>query len=222
MMTLSQTAIPAQLQALICTDIVVFTIRDGALRLLLRRRGQTPLRWDLPGGYVEVDEDLDGCAQRALAAQTGLHGVYLEQLYTFGHPGRQQRGRVVTVAYYALVAPDRLADATRDSTAWFALTELPSLNRDQIEITDLARQRLVAKLDYSTIAFEFMPENFTLSELQQVYEIILGAELDKRNFRKRILGLGCIEATGEQRREGSHRPARLYRYRSPGELQYIK
>jgi 8-oxo-dGTP diphosphatase len=214
--------LPKQLQALICADVVVFTISDGTLQLLLRQRSAAPAQWALPGGYVEVDEDLATCAERTLAAQTGLTDVFLEQLYTFGRPESYRGERIVTVAYYALVPVDRLPGTTRDGTAWFPLADVPSLRSDQTAIADLAHQRLVSKLDYSTIAFEFMPERFTLSELQRVYEIILGIPLDKRNFRKRILGFECIEATDEQRRIGSHRPARLYRYRSPGELQYIK
>jgi len=222
MSTLTKTVLEHEQRALICTDMVVFTINAGTLQLLLRVGPKTGPKWSLPGGYVEIERDLDQCAARTLTSQTGLREVYLEQLYTFGRSSRSPHGQVVTVAYYALVPLDRLPKTEHTATAWFPWKDLPALSAEQLEIAKLAHQRLVAKLDYSTIAFEFMPENFTLSELQNVYEIIQGMPLDKRNFRKRILGLKYIEATDKQRRDGSHRPARLYRYRSSGEVQYIK
>lgn len=211
----------------VTTDIVIFTIRDGRLKLLLIRRGAEPFkgRWALPGGFVEISEDLETAARRELAEETGVSGVWLEQLYTFGRPDRDPRERVITVAYYALVPSDRLAiRAATDAEAvgWFALGELPPLAFDHAEIVAMARERLRAKLDYSTIAFQFMPARFTLSELQQVYETVLGEEIDKRNFRKWVLALEQIEETGEQRREGAHRPAMLYRVKEPGEVKIIK
>lgn len=211
----------------VTTDIVIFTIRDGQLKLLLIRRGGEPFKgkWALPGGFVEIDEDLEEGARRELEEETGVSGVWLEQLYTFGRPGRDPRERVITVAYYALVPSDRLAiRAATDAEAvgWFALDELPPLAFDHAEIVAMARERLVAKLDYSTVAFQFMPAAFTLSELQRVYEIVLGEEIDKRNFRKWVLALKQIEETGEQRREGAHRPAMLYRVKEPGEVRIIK
>jgi len=222
MNTLTEPVLHREQRALVCTDMVVFTINAGTLQLLLRRGASTGPNWSLPGGYVEIEEDLDQCAARTLSSQTSLREVYLEQLYTFGRASRSHHGQVVTVAYYALVPLDRLPKVEHTGTAWFPWTELPALSQEQLEIARLGHQRLVAKLDYSTIAFEFMPEHFTLSELQKVYEIIQGVPLDKRKFRKRILGLKYLEATDKQRRDGSHRPARLYRYRSCGEVQYIK
>lgn len=211
----------------VTTDIVIFTIRDDRLKLLLIRRGAEPFKgkWALPGGFVGIDESLEDGARRELEEETGVSGVYLEQLYTFGQPDRDPRERVITVAYYALIPSDKLAiRAATDAEAvgWFAMDELPELAFDHAEIVAMAQERLRAKLDYSTIAFQFMPARFALSELQRVYEIILGEEIDKRNFRKWVLALEQIEETGEQRREGAHRPAMLYRVKEPGEVKIIK
>jgi len=209
------------------TNVVVFTLRDERLKALLIRRGEEPFKgmWALPGGFVEPGEDLEESARRHLDIGTGVTGLYLEQLYTFGGPERDPRGRVVSVAYYALVPsePLRLRAATgSEGVGWFALDEMPELGFDHAEMVEDARQRLSAKLAYSTIAFQFMPEKFTLPELQNVYEIILNEPLDKRNFRKRVLALEQLAATGEVRRNGSHRPARLYRVTNPSEVQIIK
>ncbi len=211
----------------VTTDVVVFTIRDWKLQLLLIRRANPPFKgeWALPGGFVDIDEDLEACATRELYEETGIDGVFLEQLYTFGKPHRDPRERVVSVGYYALVPSDRLqirAASDASDAAWFAFDELPALAFDHAEIIEIAHRRLVAKLDYSTIAFEFMPTSFTLSELQRVYEVLLNESLDKRNFRKRIVGLDLIEETGRLRRHGSHRPAREYRLKNRGRVNYTK
>jgi 8-oxo-dGTP diphosphatase len=209
------------------TNIVVFTLRDEQLKLLLVRRRNAPYQgyWSLPGGVVGEDEDIEANATRKLEEGTGVSGVYLEQLYTFGAPARDPRERVISVAYYALVASKRLrlrTDEHSEGVAWFALDELPELAFDHAQMADTAHQRLAAKLDYSTIAFQFMPERFTLSDLQKVFQIILNCELDKRNFRKRMLAMDQIQKTSEVRRNGSHRPARLYRVNNPHEVQIIK
>ena len=212
----------------VTTDVVVFTIRQRRLQLLLIRRGNSPFQgmWALPGGFLDIDEDLKACAQRELAEETGIDGVYLEQLYTFGKPGRDPRERVISVAYYALlpqhVLTEPRAASDADEVAWFPLGELPELAFDHGEIIARAHRRLADKLDYSTIAFQFMADRFTLSELQGVYEAVLEETLDKRNFRKRILALGQIEETGSLRRNGKHRPAREYRIKHPERVEYIK
>ena len=211
----------------VTTDIVIFSIREQTLQLLLVKRAREPFAgsWALPGGFVGIDEDLEVCALRELEEETGVTGVYLEQLHTWGRPGRDPRGRVISVAYYALIPSDRLTVRPASdvkAVAWFTLTDLPPMAFDHSDIVSMAHQRLVAKLDYSTIAFQFMPEAFTLSELQTVYEIILGERLDKRNFRKRVLSLNRIEKTGQLRRNGSHRPACLYRLKFPGKVEIIK
>ena len=161
----------------VTADVVIFTIRDRKLKILLIRRAGDPYRgaWALPGGFVEPDEGLDQAAARELEEETGVTGVYLEQLYTFGEPKRDPRERVITVAYYALIPSERLrlkAADDAEAVGWFAMDDLPALAFDHADIVAMAHQRLVAKLDYSTIAFAFMPERFTLTELQEVYEII--------------------------------------------------
>ncbi len=212
----------------VTADVVVFTIRDGRLSILLIRRANPPYQgdWALPGGFLDIDEDLDACAARELAEETGISGVYLEQLYTFGATHRDPRERVISVTYYALVPQDALATPRAASDAaevgWHAFDDLTSLAFDHTEIAEMAHRRLVAKLDYSTIAFQFMPEAFTLSELQCVYEALRNQPLDKRNFRKRILSLDLIEETGRKRRNGKHRPAREYRVRHPKRVEIIK
>lgn len=211
----------------VTVDVVIFTIRDQQLKLLLVKRAGKPYRgkWALPGGFVRLEESLDAGASRELEEETGVSGVFLEQLYTFGKPRRDPRERVITVAYYALIPSDKLqirAATDAEAVGWFGMNELPELAFDHAEIVAMAHQRLVAKLDYSTIAFQFMPELFTLSELQEVYEIILRQEMDKRNFRKWVLALEQIEETDEERRGGIHRPAKLYRVKHPGKVEIIK
>ena len=211
----------------VSTDVVIFTIQDEQLKVLLIRRLSEPFKdgWALPGGFVEIDEDLEQAALRELQEETGITGVYLEQLYTFGQPDRDPRERVITISYYSLVPIDRLtvgAASDARELGWFDIAELPELAFDHQQIISKAEQRLTAKLDYSTIALQFMPSKFTFSELQKVYEIIHGGPLDKRNFRKRVLAYDCMKDTGEVRRNGNHRPARLYTLKSPGQVEFVK
>jgi 8-oxo-dGTP diphosphatase len=172
--------------------------------------------WALPGGFVNMDESLEEAAQRELEEETGLKQAYLEQLYTYGEPGRDPRGRVVSVAYFALLPSDAPIRAEGGSDAsqasWCAVECLPPLAFDHAEIIAYALRRLRYKLEYTAAGFELLPEAFTLSEIQRTYEMILGEKLDKRNFRRRILEAGIIEPT-PQMRSGEGRPARLYRYR---------
>ncbi|MCB9134802.1 MAG: NUDIX hydrolase [Anaerolineales bacterium] len=202
----------------VTTDIVIFTVREHHLHVLLIQRRDPPFAhmWALPGGFVNMDETLEDGAQRELEEETGLQGGYLEQLYTYGNPNRDPRGRVITVAYFALIAPDASfhaeggSDAAR--AAWHSVHHLPPLAFDHAEIIAYAIRRVRYKLEYSAVGFELLPEEFTLTELQTTYEIILGETLDKRNFRRRILEAGIIETTPHLR-TGEGRPARLYRYR---------
>ena len=211
----------------VTADIVVFTIRDDQLKLLLIRRAFAPHngKWALPGGFVDIDEGLDEAASRELKEETGVSDVYLEQLYTFGKPKRDPRERVITVAYYALIPSDKMqlqAATDAEAVGWFGMDELPKLAFDHADIVTMAHQRLVAKLDYSTLAFQFLPESFTLHELQNIYEIICQEELDKRNFRKWVLGLGQIEETGGKQTGGAHRPAKLFKMRFPDKVEIFK
>jgi len=208
----------------VTTAVVIFTIIKDRLKVLLVRRSRPPFtgEWALPGGFVDLEEDLEASANRALERETGAQGVYLEQLYTFGRPNRDPRERVIAVAYYALVPSERVPLRVDDAAVnWFPVDDRPPVAFDHEEIIASAIRRLGAKLEYSTIAFQFMPEEFTLSELQRVYEIIQREPMDKRNFRKRILARDHIEASGE-RRSGSHRPATLYRVKRPGHVEFIR
>jgi 8-oxo-dGTP diphosphatase len=200
----------------VTVDVVIFTIRGGALHVLLVRRAAPPYagRYAIPGGFVHEDESLEAAARRELAEETGVGDVYLEQLYSFGDPGRDPRGRVVTVAYFALIAADhaRLQAGTDAAEArWFPLADLPPLGFDHARILDYALERLRNKLEYTTVGFQLLPAKFSLGELQAVYEAILGRRLDKRNFRRKIELLGIVTPLREQRRTG-RKPARLYRF----------
>lgn len=213
---------------LVATDMVIFTLRYRRLELLAQRCGGAhPDQWALPGGVVGVAEDLEASARRQLREETGICGGYLEQLYTFGMARRNTRDHVISVAYFALISPDKLRRESESGNepagaAWFPVDRLPPLAAHQTEIVATARERLAAKLHYSTIALQFMPREFTLSELQGVYETVLQTTLDKRNFRKSIVATGRIEPTGKERRDGPHRPARLYQAKRPGQVEIIR
>jgi 8-oxo-dGTP diphosphatase len=171
--------------------------------------------WAIPGGFVGIEESLETAALRELEEETGVRDVYLEQLYTFGDPDRDPRGRVITVAYFAVLpitSIDPTAGGDAAETRWWSIYDLPSLAFDHAGILSYALQRLRYKLEYTAVGFELLPESFTLSELQAAYEVVLGEELDKRNFRRKILSAEVIEETGEYR-TGEGRPARLYHFR---------
>jgi len=201
----------------VAVDIVVFTVQQQTLKALLIERGIAPFRgtYALPGGFVLPAETLEEAAFRELREETGTADVYLEQLYTFGDPGRDPRGRVVTVAYYALVPTDRsplLAGTDAASAGWFAISELPPLAFDHASIVQHAIERLRNKLEYSNVGFQLLPAKFTLSALQSLHEAILGKPLDKRNFRRKILSLGLLKPLKEKLITG-HRPAELFSFR---------
>jgi 8-oxo-dGTP diphosphatase len=201
----------------VTVDLVIFTLLQKALHVLLVKRRQAPFAgmWALPGGFVHMEESLEDAARRELHEESGVEDVYLEQLYTFGEPQRDPRTRVITVAYFALVRAEqqRLRAAT-DAAAvnWFPAYAPPALAFDHGQILDYAITRLRYKLEYTALAFELLPEEFTLTELQETYEHILNEQLDKRNFRRKVLQADILEATSRQR-VGEHRPARLYRFR---------
>ena len=200
----------------VMVDLVIFTIREHQLHVLLIERGLPPFqgRWALPGGFIREGEGLEQAARRELEEETGVRHVYLEQLYTFGDPGRDPRGRVVTVAYYALIAADDTPlVAARDARAarWWPVAGHPKLAFDHDRILAYALERLRNKLEYTTVGFQLLARRFTLTELQRVYEAILGRPLDKRNFRRKLALLGILKPVKEQRRERG-RPAQLYEF----------
>ena len=204
--------------AVIATDIVIFTIKDEELNVLLVKVKKDLLRglWAVPGGLVKPNESVDASAKRNLFEKTKMKDVYLEQLYTFGGIGRDPHGRVVSVAYFALIPagdPRLKTSKFHEDVDWFAVNHLPGLAYDHDEVIRFAVDRLRGKLAYTNIAYSLLPEEFTLSELQRIYEIILYEKLDKRNFRKKILSLKLLIKTDKKTSGKAHRPASLYRFR---------
>ncbi len=198
-------------------DCVVFGLDDEDLKVLLIQRDLAPFkgRWALPGGFVQEDEGLADAARRELREETGLTQVFLEQLFTFGDPGRDPRERVVTVAYYALVnLLDHTVQGATDArdAAWFSASEAQGLAFDHDRIVETALARLKGKVRYQPIGFELLPEKFTLSQLQHLYDTILETSLDKRNFRRKVLATGLLVALDEVEKDVAHRAARLYRF----------
>ncbi|MCH2045361.1 MAG: NUDIX hydrolase [Saprospiraceae bacterium] len=208
-------------------DCVIFGLDDShELRVLLIERAHDPYAdcWALPGGFVDMHEDLYSAAARELEEETGIRNVFIEQLYTFGAPKRDPRGRVVSVAYYALVnLKDHPVTAASDAkrAEWFKTKELPKLAFDHQLIMDTAIERLTTKIRYQPIGFELLPEKFTLSQLRELYETILGKALNKRNFRSKIMSMDILEQV-EQQKDVPHRPAYLYRFNKKKYAQLTK
>ena len=217
----------------VTVDLVLMSVSSGRLAVLLQQRDRDPDRgkWALPGGFVGIDESLDDAAARILAAKARMERAWLEQLYTFGQPGRDPRDRVITVAYFALLPEHRFA-AALDAAPDLALAEIHvpwtgetggpvearagtgrplDLAFDHGEILGLAVKRLRGKLDYSAIGFALLPPRFPLRDLQQVHEAILGVRLNKPAFRRRMLDKGWLRATGRRESGTGFRPAELYR-----------
>lgn len=203
----------------VTVDVVIFTLQERELHVLLLKRRYPPYQglWALPGGFVKLHEPLDQAARRELEEETGLRNVYLEQLYTFGAPERDPRMRVISVAYFALVRADQHHIAVSHESSeihWVSTGRLPqTLAFDHHEILRFALDRLRSKLEYTTLAFQLLPEVFTLPELKQTYEQVLDEELDRGNFYRKIKEAGILEPVGRQRESGG-RPAALYRFRS--------
>ena len=214
-------------RAALAVDCVVFGLDDEDLKVMLIERGQAPFkgRWALPGGFVRLDETLDEAARRELEEETGLKRLFLEQLYPFGGIKRDPRERVVSVAYYALCnLRDHKVQGATDAAnaAWFGLHDLPSLAFGHDDILATAVERIRGKVRYVPIGFELLPRKFTLTQLQKMYEKILDRELDKRNFRKKVLGMGILEETDEVQQDVAHRAARLYRFDEQAYKRLVK
>ena len=202
----------------ITVDCVVFGLDElESLKVILIQRKLPPFQgqWALPGGFVHLDETLEEAAWRELREETGIQDVFLEQLYTFSALNRDPRERIITVAYYALVnLGEYHLKATTDAAdaAWFALDNLPKLAFDHLQIFQTALNRLRGKIRYEPIGFELLPKKFTLSQIQKLYETVLGKRLDKRNFRKKILKMNLLLQLDEMQTDVAHRAARLYQF----------
>lgn len=204
-------------RAALTVDCVVFGLGEEDLKVLLIQRDLEPFEgsWALPGGFVRLEETLEEAARRELSEETGIENVYLEQLYTIGDVDRDPRERVVTVTYYALVnLSDHRVHAATDArnAAWFAIDDVPALAFDHPKILKLAHERLRSKVRYQPIGFELLPAKFTLRQIQHLYEVILDRQLDKRNFRKKILSMGILVELDEVETDVAHRAARLYKF----------
>ena len=199
-------------------DCVIFGLDDhNTLKVMLIQRNLAPFQgeWALPGGFVRMNESLDAAARRELAEETGIKDVFLEQLFTFGTPDRDPRDRVVSVAYYALVnLIEHPVQAATDAShaEWFGISEIPALAFDHNAILTMAIARLKGKVRYAPIGFELLPQKFTLTELQKLYETILGVTLDKRNFRKKIIKMDLLLELDEKQTGVAHRAAKLYKF----------
>lgn len=201
-------------------DVAVFTVEGSLdrmrLQVLLIERDLEPFQgaWALPGGFVHENEDLPAAASRELLEETGVGGVFLEQVMAVGTPGRDPRGHTVTVVHVALIRSERHAlTASGDSrrARWFDVESLPKLAFDHAKLLDLALGHLRRRLSRSPILFELLPPAFALSEMQSLCEAILGRALDRRNFRRKVLDAGFLAPVKNARREGQHRPAQLYK-----------
>lgn len=203
--------------AVIAVDVVVFALDGDTLKILLQKTNKKELKgaFAVPGALVGQDESLEEAAERVLAEKVGLEGVFFDQLATFGDPERDPFGRVVSVAYIALLDTKKYelhAEVEMDDVQWVSVKRLPTLAYDHKEIAKVALTRLRGKLEYTNIVQGVLPREFTLTELQHAYEVILDHELDKRNFRKKILALKLVKETGKKRSGGASRPAALYTF----------
>ena len=201
----------------VAVDIVLFGYVEGDLKLLLIRRKYAPFenQWAFPGGFVLEDESIDDAVARELEEETGVTNAFTEQLYTFGAPKRDPRERIISVTYYGLIRPELVtlrADTDTTDARWFSCKALPALAFDHQAIYDVALTRLQGKLSYQPIGFELLPERFILSDLRELYETLLGKELDKSNFRRKIMSLDILDELDEKREMKMSRPATLYSF----------
>lgn len=198
-------------------DAVVFGYEEGIISVLLIKRKYEPFKdnWAIPGGFVLNDESLEKAVERELQEETGIKINYLEQLYSFGEPARDPRGRVVSIAYFALVRPNAfkiLASTDASEVKWFNIKELPKLSFDHESILNMAIKRLQAKITYEPIGFELLDRKFPFSDLEKLYITLLDRDIDRRNFRKKIVGFNVLDELNEKVSRGSGRPANLFKF----------
>ncbi len=208
--------------AILASDVVLWTINEGKLLVRLIPVNVPPHFIDkagAPGGLIKPSETAEQAARRLIESKgkVGSGKIYLEQLYTFSEIKRDPRGRVVAVAYTGIVPWDSLSTTEQENTKevwWAEIGKLPSLAYDHKEIISTSLERLQSRIAYTTLIAQFMPKEFTLTELEKAYELILGKDIDKRNFRKKILALGLLKELPKERRGQKHRPAKLYSFKS--------
>jgi 8-oxo-dGTP diphosphatase len=198
----------------VTVDIVIFTIDDDELKVLLVKRNLEPFKgkWALPGGFVRINESLEDATKRELKEETGVKDVYLEQLYSFGEPKRDPRGRVITIAYMALINSENIklkASTDVSDAKWFSLFNMPQLAFDHKKILDYSIQRLKWKFEYTSVAFSLLPKKFTLGQIQKIYGIVFNKKFDKRNFNKKIISLDILKEE-EINKNVFYRPPMLY------------
>jgi 8-oxo-dGTP diphosphatase len=216
----------SQQKIIVAVDTVIFTVHDDELCVLLIQMKKTPYTglWAFPGGRVENTETTEQTAIRILKEQTGVSNVYLEQLKTFDSIERDQLERVISVASFALISSSDIHLTTTDKYAdvkWWPIKKLPELAYDHKYIAKEAIVRLKSRLQYTNIAWSLLTDEFTLTDLQRIYEIILDTTIDKRNFRKRILALDLISSVGKKRGGEANRPAELYKFKHK-KLEYVE
>ncbi|GAA4907369.1 NUDIX hydrolase [Mucilaginibacter defluvii] len=200
-------------------DCVIFGFEAGELKILLIERNEEPFKdwYALPGNFVGQNESIDDGAKRILYELTGLRNMPIKQLHTFGEVNRHPQGRVITVAYFALIRISGQKDLTpitqyARKAFWIPVNEMPKLAFDHTEIFRSAFSKIRKRLNYQPIAFDLLPEKFTLTQLQSLYEIILNKKLDKRNFRKKMLSYGFLKELSEKQKGVSYRAAKLYKF----------
>ena len=198
----------------ITVDVVIITIKDDALKVLLVKRNNEPFkgRWAIPGGFIRLSENLDDAALRVLKEKTNVDNIYLEQLYTFGDPLRRTDARVITCAYFALVRSEDIKIISSSELGWHKISDLPGLAFDHKEIIQYSMKRTRERLEICPVAYQLLPEKFTLTEMQKAYELIMEKKLDKRNFRKKALVTDGLIELDEYTKSSSKRPARLYTF----------
>lgn len=200
---------------MVATDCVIFGFDGNDMQVLLVKRAEEPFKdgWVLPGGFLKMEESAEASAISMLQSKTGLSDTYMEQFHTFSAPDRDVRGRVISIAYYALVRKQEVkVGANAASADWFSLNKLPELHFDHKQILDLALEKLRERIMFKPVGFELLPEKFTMRELQQLYQAILGVEFDRRNFSKKILHVGLLTDLDETAWPTPKRGAKLYKF----------
>ncbi len=212
--------LPAHFDSLFTVDCIIFGFDEGELKILLIERNEDPFKgwFALPGYFVEKTEAIENAAQRILYESTGLKNIFMEQFYTFGALGRHPQGRVITVAYYAMIRLTGEKELIKPVTdfakqaVWVNVKEIPELAFDHSRIFRKGFERIRNKISYQPIAFELLPEKFTLTQLQNLYEVVLDKKLDKRNFRKKMLSYDILKELDEKQKGVSYRAAKFYRF----------